>query len=119
MKTTKIIYWIVTGLMGLGMVMSAFMYLSKNPQITEGFKLIGFPAYMVPFLGLAKLLAGIALVVPKFESVKEWAYAGLAFIFIGAIWAHISTATPFVGPIVFLILLGVSYWLRHKIATAK
>jgi uncharacterized membrane protein len=119
MKTTKIIYWVTTGLISLAMLMSGFMYLSNNPQITDGMKQIGFPAYMILFLGLAKLLGAIALVVPKFESIKEWAYAGLAFVFIGAAWSHISTSTPFVGPLVFLVLLGVSYWSHKKLAAAK
>lgn len=119
MKTTKIIYWIVTGLVALAMLMSALMYFTKNPQITSGFKLIGFPEYIIPLLGVAKLLGAIALLVPKFEAVKEWAYAGFAFVFIGAAWSHIATATPFAGPIVLLVLLGVSYWLRKKIAVAK
>ena len=117
MKTNKIIYWIATGLVSLGMLLSAFMYFSKNPQIVGGFKTIGFPEYMIPFLGLAKLLGAIGLVVPGFEKAKEWAYAGLAFIFIGAAWVHISTSTPFVGPIVFLVILGVSYFFRSKLTT--
>ena len=117
MKTNKIIYWITTGLISLGMLLSAFMYLSKSPQLVEGFKASGFPLYMIPFLGIAKLLGAIALVVPNFEKVKEWAYAGLAFVFIGAVWLHISTSTPFVAPLVFLVILGVSYFYRSKLAT--
>ncbi len=115
MKTDKIIYWIATGMVSLAMVLSAFMYFSGSPDIVNGFKQIGFPGYLIPFLGLAKLLGGIALVIPKFEKVKEWAYAGLAFVFIGAVWSHISTSTPFVAPLVFLAILGVSYWFRLRL----
>jgi len=112
MKTNKIIYWIATGLVSLGMLMSAFMYFSGSPDIVNGFKSIGFPGYLIPFLGLAKLSAAITLLIPKVEKLKEWAYAGLTFNFLGAIWAHISTSTPFAGPIVLLVILAVSYWFR-------
>ncbi|HWZ22609.1 MAG TPA: DoxX family protein [Cytophagaceae bacterium] len=119
MKKDKIIYWIATGLVSLAMLMSAFIYFSGNPQVSEGLKLIGFPGYMVPFLGLAKLLAAIVLVIPNFEKIKEWAYAGLAYIFIGAAWSHISTSTPFVGPLVLLVILGISYWFRGRLAATQ
>ncbi len=115
MKTQKIVYWSVTGLLSAGMLMSAMMYLSKNPQIVDGFKILGLPMYFISFLGLAKGLGAIALLQPKFEKIKEWAYAGFAFTFIGATWFHISTQTPFAGPLIALLLLGVSYWFRNKL----
>jgi hypothetical protein len=117
MKTQKIIYWSVTGLLSAGMLMSATMYLSKNPQIVDGFKILGLPMYFLSFLGLAKLFGAIALVVPKYEKVKEWAYAGFAFTFIGAVWFHVSTQTSFIGPLIALLLLSISYWFRSKIQT--
>jgi hypothetical protein len=119
MKKDKIIYWIATGLVSLAMLLSSFMYLSGNPKVDEGLKLLGFPSYMVLFLGLAKLSAAITLVIPKVEKVKEWAYAGLAFIFIGAIWSHLSTSTPFVGALVLLVILGISYWFRGRLAASQ
>ena len=119
MKRDKIIYWIATGLVSLAMLSSGFMYLSGNPQIVEGFKLIGMPAYVITLLGVAKLLASITLVIPKFEKLKEWAYAGLTFNMLGAAWAHISTGTPFVSPLIFLVFLGVSYWFRMRIISAQ
>jgi uncharacterized membrane protein len=115
MKIQKIGFWMVTGLLSFGMLMSAFMYLSKNPQIMDGFKTLGLPTYVIPFLGVAKLLGAIALLVPKFEKIKEWAYAGFAFTFIGATWFHLSTHTPFVGPLIALVLVVVSYVLRNKL----
>lgn len=115
MKTQKIVYWLVTGLLGAGMLMSAMMYLTKNPQIVVGFKTLGLPMYFLTFLGLAKGLGAIALLIPKFEKIREWAYAGFAFTFIGAIWFHVSTQTPFAGPLIALLLLSVSYWFRSRL----
>ncbi|HTF82073.1 MAG TPA: DoxX family protein [Cytophagales bacterium] len=78
---------------------------------------VGLPLYLMPLLGTAKLLGAIALVLPFLKVVKEWAYAGFAFIFIGATWVHLATHTPFVAPLVFLGILGVSYWFHRRLHT--
>jgi hypothetical protein len=119
MKRDKIIYWIATGLISAMMLMSSFMYLSKSPEVLNGIKASGYPDYFIPFLGTAKLLAALALVIPVWSKLKEWAYAGLAFVFIGAVWTHISTNTPFAGALVALVVLGISYWFWNRLNSAK
>lgn len=118
MKKEKIIYWISTGLVAAGMLMSSFMYLSKNPELLENFKQLGFPAFFIPMLGIAKLLGAISLVNPWIEKLKEWAYAGFTFTFIGAIWSHIATNTPFIPALVLLVILAISYFFNGKIEKA-
>jgi hypothetical protein len=114
MKRDKIVYWITTGLVAAMMFFSAYMYLTKNPELVTGFKTLGFPIYFVTILGVAKLLGAIVLVAPAGRILKEWAYAGFIFVFIGAAWVHIETGTPFIMPVIFLGILGVSYlfWTR-------
>ncbi len=114
MKRDKILYWITTGLVSLGFLMSSFMYLSKNPELMTGFSQMGYPAYFVTILGVAKLLGSLAILSPKTPKLREWAYAGFTFNLIGAIWTHVATGTPFVAPLVFLVLLGVSYYFNTK-----
>jgi len=109
MKKDKIIYWVATGLLAAGMSMSAFMYLSKNEELMASFQQLGFPAYFVSLLGIAKLSGVILLLAPSGDRLKEWAYAGFMFTFGGAIWTHIATGTPWITPVVFLALLAVSY----------
>jgi hypothetical protein len=115
MKRDKIIYWVATGLLAAGMGMSAYMYLTKNPQLVESFQKIGFPIYFVSILGVAKLLGAIVLVTPAGNRLKEWAYAGFIFTFLGAIWVHIETGTAFMGPLAFLLVLAVSYFFRTRL----
>jgi hypothetical protein len=115
MKTNKIIYWSLTGLVSLGFFMSSFMYLGKNPELMNAFKQSGFPAFFVTILGLAKFLGALALVNPWFPKLKEWAYAGFTFVLIGAIWTHVATQTPFVAPLLFLVLLGGSYFFFNRL----
>ena len=119
MKRDKVIYWTATGLLSAGMLMSAFMYLTKNAQLMQSFKYAGYPEYFVTLLGTAKLLGSIALLAPIWHKLKEWAYAGFAFTFIGAIWTHVSTSTPWFAPFIALILLSVSYWFSTRVKTAK
>ena len=115
MKKDKIIYWVATGLLAAGMSMSAFMYLSKNAELMASFQQLGFPAYFVSILGIAKLAGVILLLAPSGDRLKEWAYAGFVFTFGGAIWTHIATGTPWIAPAVFLALLAVSYVFHMRL----
>jgi hypothetical protein len=114
MKRDKIIYWISTGFLASGMLMSAAMYLTRNSELMNSFSALHIPLYFVALLGVAKLLGAIALLAPLGSHVKEWAYAGFGFTFVGAIWTHVATGTPWIAPLVFLAILSISYvfWLR-------
>jgi hypothetical protein len=115
MKTQKIIYWSTTGLVAAGMLMSAFMYLSKSPDMIGAFQSLGFPIYFMVILGLAKGVGAVALIAPVADRFKEWAYAGFTFTFVGAIWTHLATSTPWVSPAIFLALLALSYILYIRL----
>jgi hypothetical protein len=119
MKNNKILYWSFTGLVSLAFLFSSFMYLGKSPELMENFHKAGFPDFFVTILGLAKLLGALALVNPWFPKLKEWAYAGFVFVLIGAVWTHVATSTPFVAPLVFLVLVFTSYFLFRKINGEK
>jgi hypothetical protein len=108
-------------LLAAGMGMSAFMYLTKNPELVTAFTTLGFPIYFITILGVAKLLGAIVLLAPAGSRLKEWAYAGFIFTFIGAIWVHIETGTAFLGPLAFLLILAISYifWIRTNLKTAS
>jgi len=119
MKRDKIIYWITTGLVTAGMLLSAFMYLSSNPELMQTFESLGIPVYFVMLLGVAKLLGAIVLITPVWSELKEWAYAGFAFTFAGAIWTHLATGTPWMAPLLFLLVLAISYVFHRRIAQSK
>lgn len=119
MKRTKILYWTTTGLLSLAFLMSSFMYLSKNPELMNGFSQMGLPAYFVTILGIAKLAGAVAIINPWVDKLREWAYAGFSFTLIGATCVHIATHTSFVAPLVFLVVLGISYYAHLKIKAPK
>ena len=119
MKRDKIIYWITTGLVAAGMLLSAVMYLSRNTELMESFKSLGIPLYFVALLGVAKGLGAVVLIAPLSDKLKEWAYAGFAFVFIGAAWTHLATGTPWIAPLLFLALLAASYFFRLRLQQIK
>lgn len=119
MKRDKILYWITTGLVSLGFLMSSMMYLTHNPELMKGFSMLGYPVYFVNILGIAKLAGALAIINPWSVKLKEWAYAGFTFTLIGAAWTHIVTHSPFMAPLVFLLLLGASYFFYTRLAQPR
>jgi hypothetical protein len=117
MKNHKRLYWIVTSLMGAFMLMASIPDILRIPQAVEVFTHLGYPTYLLPFIGVAKTLGIIAVLVPGFRLLKEWAYAGLVFDLIGALYSHLSVGDPpsaWGFPLVGLILVGGSYWLYRR-----
>lgn len=117
MKTLKITYWLTTGLVAAGMLVSFFNYMF-NPVMKIGYAHIGFPDWFRVELGIAKLLGAIALIVPKVSNrIKEWAYFGFFVNFFSAILAHYAVNDPvinMIAPLAILILLIISYITYHK-----
>jgi len=122
MKATKIIYWISTCLVALGMVLSFFNYLF-NPVMVGAYANIGFPDWFRVELGIAKLLGALALAIPAIPArVKEWAYACFFVNFFSAFLAHYFKGDPISNQIIPLVLLGilvVSYVSREKSTNDK
>jgi hypothetical protein len=115
MKNMRILYWIVTGLAAALMVMASIPDVMRHPQAISIFEHLGYPVYLLPFLGTAKLLGAGAVLVPGLPRLKEWAYAGLVFDLAGALYSHVSVGDPasvWVFPIIGLFLVGSSYVLR-------
>jgi len=117
MKKTKTIYWIVTGLFCAFMLFSAIPDIMVTPEAVTFITSLGYPKYFIPFIGVAKLLGVIAILVPGFPNVKEWAYAGFGITFISATIAHISSGDPLsvaIMPLVFLAVLVISNVYLYK-----
>jgi DoxX-like protein len=107
-----IVYWIVTGLTALFMLMTAIPDVLRIPQALAVIGHLGYPPYLLPFLGTAKTLGAIAIVAPGLQRLKEWAFAGLAFDVIGALYSHLSVGDPPSGwmpAVIALTLLTVAY----------
>ena len=89
--------------------------LLKIDQMKEVMDTLGYPAYLMTILGVAKLLGAVAILVPRFARLKEWAYAGFTFDLLGASISHAAVGEPIpqiIIPIVFLIVAIASWALR-------
>src|SRR5215831_12929714 len=117
-KTTKIIYWIATIWLALGMTATGLVQLMKGKEGQGGVDMLthlGYPAYFITLLGVGKILGVIVLLIPKFPLLKEWAYAGFFFIMSGAIFSHIATGDAMkeiLPSLLLLILIIVSWYFR-------
>lgn len=112
MKNAKTLYWVVTSVMTAFMLLASIPDVLRLPQAVSVFGHLGYPVYLLPFLGAAKTLGIIAVLVPGLARLKEWAYAGLFFDVIGALYSHLSAGDSLGGwmpAVVGLVLVGGSY----------
>jgi len=117
MKSTKIIYWIFTILLILLMLSSAIGSFMTNPQGEAFAKHLGYPMYIFKFLAVAKILGVIAILIPGYPRIKEWAYAGFTFDLAGAAFSGFAVGDPIVDWLFVyfgLILVFGSYIYYHK-----
>jgi uncharacterized membrane protein len=114
-KRNKIIYWIATGWLALGMTSTGIVQLLKMEEEVANFSRLGYPEYLMTLIGIWKLLGVVAILVPNFTLIKEWAYAGFFFAMTGAIISHVVVGDSFMelfGPTLLLVLAALSWYFR-------
>ncbi len=118
-KRDKIIYWVATAWLSLGLTSTAiiqvFSIQTEGAGGGQNVDHLGYPHYILPLLGLWKILAVIALLSPKRPLLKEWAYAGIFFTATGALYSHLMVGDTFglMAPaLLYLVLIAVSWYFR-------
>ena len=121
-KRNKIIYWIATIWLSLGMTATGIQQLLKvqqegavAPPGVYGIKELGYPVYFLTIIGIWKILGVVAVLIPKFPLLKEWAYAGFFFLTTGAIFSHIGagrSVNELLPSLLLLALTIVSWYFR-------
>jgi hypothetical protein len=128
MKKIRFFYWIFTGLFAFMMLGSAIPDVISSPIAVKGMhEELGYPLYFIPFIGVAKVLGVIAILIPGFPRLKEWAYAGLIFDLIGATYSIIAVGKSvgdwgfMIMPITLAILSYTFYQkkLKNEISTGN
>jgi hypothetical protein len=117
MKKTKILYWITTILFAGLMAFSAIPDVMMAEDAVKFITHLGYPEYFIFFIGVAKLLGCIAILVPGFPKIREWAYAGLFFDLIGAAYSNIMVDGWQSGMVFMLVFIGLgvaSYIYNEK-----
>ena len=118
MKKTSTIYWILIGLSAAMMLLSSIPNILSVPDAVDlVIKHLGYPTYFLPMIGVAKLAGAIAILIPGFPRIKEWAYAGLIYDLSAAIYSSISVGDPagnWLPIFVPILLIAGSYIYHHK-----
>lgn len=116
-KTKKIIYWIATLWLSLGMLSTGIVQMIKLPTEVEFILKLGYPLYFLTLLGVWKILGVVAILIPRFPILKEWAYAGFFFTTTGALYSHLAFGNPasdVFPPLLLLVLTMTSWYLRPE-----
>ena len=114
-KGSKITYWIATIWLSLGMTSTGIVQLIQLKEEVTRMEILGYPGYFLTIIGVWKLLGVMAVLIPKYPLLKEWAYAGFFFVATGAVFSHAavgSEAKEYFGPLLLLVLTCVSWYFR-------
>lgn len=124
-KRKLITYWAATALLSVGMLASGIAQLTRGKEMVGILTHLGYPFYLMSILGTWKILGVIAILLPGFKLVKEWAYAGLFFVMTGALVSHLimgDSGKAVIGPLAQTIFIVLSWYCRpanRKIETAN
>ena len=121
MKTTKIVYWITTGIICLFSLGAVQM---NSQMAIDGASHLLIPRYLALEVSIGQLIGLVLLIVPAVpKRFKEWAYVGFGIMYLTALVAHIAVGDPFIPfglmAVIFLGLLLTSYISFHKLEAAK
>jgi hypothetical protein len=114
-RRDKIIYWIATLWLALGMTSTGIVQLLRTEEEVALMAQLGYPVYFLTIIGIWKILGVAAVLVPKYPLVKEWAYAGFFFNMSGAVFSHLANGSDtkdLFGPILLIVLTTVSWYFR-------
>ncbi|WDO14555.1 DoxX family protein [Flavobacterium sp. WW92] len=114
-KRNKIVYWISTLWLALGMVSTGIVQILHVKEEADMMAHLGYPLYFLTLLAVWKFLGVITILIPKFTLLKEWAYAGFFFAMTGAIYSHIASGDAvkeLFPPLLLLVLTMVSWYFR-------
>ena len=116
MKKIKIWYWIITLLFAAMMMYWSIPQVTMSPEWVKIITGLGYPKYFVQFIGIAKVLGIIAILIPGLKRIKEWAYAGLFFDLFGVVFSALNFGfqPPMLTMVIPIGLLFASYFLWHK-----
>ncbi len=117
-KAKLITYWVATGLLSIGMLQSGIFAVMRSKQWVDLATSLGYPAYFLTILGVWKILGVIAILIPRFKLLKEWAYAGFFFAMTGALVSHLAMGDyeikAILGPTFQAIFVLLSWYFRPE-----
>lgn len=101
----NVIYWIATALLALELLLGGVWDILRVPQVHVIIERLGYPSYFLVILGIWKLFGAVAVIVPRFPRLKEWAYAGVVFDLTGALASNVVSGITDAGTLAYLLLM--------------
>jgi uncharacterized membrane protein YphA (DoxX/SURF4 family) len=114
-KTKRGWYWVITVLLSFCIFMGGLAQAMQLQGVIQGFKPLGYPNYFISLIGIWKVLGAIAILIPGFPRLKEWAYAGIFFLLTGAVISHIASNdihAQLIAPFLLAVFTVLSWYLR-------
>jgi uncharacterized membrane protein YphA (DoxX/SURF4 family) len=114
-KRKLIIYWVATALFTFGMLSSGIMQMLRVQSMIDIMVHLGYPIYLLSILGIWKILGVVAVLIPGFKRLKEWAYAGFFFTMTGALISHLimgDGGKAILGPLMQTVFIVSSWYFR-------
>jgi hypothetical protein len=72
MKPLTILYWASTGVLAAFMLMASVPDILQVPMAVDVFRHLGYPTYLLPFIGTAKILGvGLVLVTASYAFYRR------------------------------------------------
>ncbi|MDN5286100.1 MAG: hypothetical protein JWR38_2374 [Mucilaginibacter sp.] len=108
-------YWIITAILSFCIFSGGLAQAVKVKGVVQGFKPLGYPNYFISLIGVWKMLGVVAILIPQFKLLKEWAYAGIFFVMSGAVISHIASSdisVQIIAPFLLTIFAILSWYLR-------
>jgi hypothetical protein len=108
-------YWIITVILSFCIFSGGLAQAMQVKGVVQGFKPLGYPTYFISLIGVWKVLGIIAILIPNFKLLKEWAYAGIFFVMSGAVISHVASndvSIQIIAPVVLAIFTVLSWYLR-------
>lgn len=103
--STNAIYWVTTALLASELLLGGIWDVLRVSQVHVIIDRLGYPPYFLVILGVWKVLGAVAVIVPRFPRLKEWAYAGVVFDLTGALASNLASGVTDTGTIAFLLLM--------------
>jgi len=107
-RGSAIAYWVITVPLVLECLVGGVMGGFQLPLFARIMEHLGYPKYVMSIIGIWYVLAGVALLIPRFPRLKEWTYAGLVFLYTGAIASRLAVGDPAVTLVGLVILIGLT-----------
>jgi uncharacterized membrane protein YphA (DoxX/SURF4 family) len=109
-RNRAIVYWLTTAILAVELLMGGAWDLLMLPQVREVIHRVGYPVYFLVILGVWKLLGSIAIIIPRFPRLKEWAYAGVIFNLTGALASNLVSGVHDATTVVYLVgMMGITF----------